>query len=80
MKIDNNRYDNNIIIVSIITQIINKYPMLRFQQILQSIGVTNAEGEDLFYEESSTTLNKILKSQLGSNIFNDGINKFLQSE
>lgn len=49
---------NNLKILAILTRIIEKYPYLRFQQIL-SITNLYEPNIDKFYEESSVTLKKL---------------------
>lgn len=50
------RLENNIKLLDIIKSEAYKYPDMRFHQLLWAMGVTT--GEDQFYEESSTTLER----------------------
>lgn len=67
-----NRYDSNKAIIKIISLIVEKFPDWRFHQILQNIEIIGRLGEDLFYEESIETLERILNNCL--------INSILQNE
>lgn len=53
-----NRYQSNVVILNMLTDMVQKYPDWRFNQLLQNCGVT-ISGEDLFYEESATTLERM---------------------
>ena len=53
-----NRYQSNTVILNILTDMAQKYPDWRFNQLLQNCGVT-ISGEDLFYEESVATLERM---------------------
>lgn len=66
-----NRYDANLKIVSIINDLVSKHPDWRFQQILQNVDISSRDGEDLFYEESVDTLNKILKNPIVNSVIFD---------
>lgn len=50
------RYESNQRIVEILSELVEKFPQWRFQQILQNVDITSRNGEDLFYEESYDTL------------------------
>jgi hypothetical protein len=52
------RYQSNVVILNMLTAMVQKYPDWRFNQLLQNCGVT-ISGEDLFYEESATTLERM---------------------
>lgn len=50
------RYESNQRIVEILSELVEKFPQWKFQQILQNVDITSRNGEDLFYEESYDTL------------------------
>lgn len=50
------RYESNQRIVEILSELVEKFPQWRFQQILQNADIVSGNGEDLFYEESYDTL------------------------
>ena len=50
------RYESNQRIVEILSELVEKFPQWRFQQILQNADIVSRNGEDLFYEESYDTL------------------------
>ena len=54
------RQSSNLEILKILNIIVERFPQLRFTQILTNLGLD----KDLFYEESVDTLNNI-KKQLG---------------
>lgn len=62
------RYDSNKAIIRIISLINDKFPDWRFHQILQNIEVIGRLGEDLFYEESIETLERMLNNCLVDSI------------
>lgn len=66
------RYDSNKAIIEIISLVAEKFPDWRFHQILQNIEIIGRLGEDLFYEESIETLERMLNNCL--------INSILQKE
>ena len=66
------RYDSNKAIIKIISLVAEKFPDWRFHQILQNIEIIGRLGEDLFYEESIETLERMLNNCL--------INSILQKE
>lgn len=66
------RYDSNKAIIEIISLVVEKFPDWRFHQILQNIEIIGRLGEDLFYEESIETLERMLNNCL--------INSILQKE
>ena len=50
------RYESDQRIVEILSELVEKFPQWRFQQILQNVDIASRNGEDLFYEESYDTL------------------------
>lgn len=54
-----NRQYNNVLILSQITDYIDKHPDVRFIQALWNLGIIDKN--DNFYEESECTLNKMKK-------------------
>ena len=66
------RYNSNKAIIEIISLVAEKFPDWRFHQILQNIEIIGRLGEDLFYEESIETLERMLNNCL--------INSILQKE
>ena len=56
-----NRQENNKEIIKYISNIVDKFPDLRFNQILWNLGlcIHDSSGTDLFYEEPSKTLERI---------------------
>lgn len=50
------RYESNQRIVEILSELVEKFPQWRFQQILQNVDIASRNGEDMFYEESYDTL------------------------
>lgn len=50
------RYESNQKIVEILSELVERFPQWRFQQILQNVDIASRNGEDLFYEESYDTL------------------------
>ena len=67
MSTINTRKAANRVILFIIDNIIELCPDLRFNQLLLNIGATKPE--DLFYEESKATLERILQDNLTSRYF-----------
>lgn len=64
-----NRQECNIKILEFLKQDIYTYPDLRFFQLLANIGIVEYDSKtntikDKFYEESSETLKKVVKSEL----------------
>ena len=70
-----NRYQYNIAIINKLTELVNKYPDLRFNQILMDCGILDCEGsvhlstgtsfiKDPFYEESEITWKRMLKNRM----------------
>lgn len=53
------RQEANRTILNLISEAVEKNPDLRFHQLLQSLGV-ETPGIDLFYEESSKTLENLV--------------------
>lgn len=60
--LDYNREFYNTQIIHILKQLIDKYPQLRFHQLLQICDIE--EIKDLFYEESSETYRKLIASKI----------------
>lgn len=58
------RYQYNCAIISKLSQLVEKYPELRFIQLLQAIGIVDADGRDRFYEESIDTWKGIVENKL----------------
>ena len=56
------RYESNQRIVEILSELVEKFPQWRFQQILQNVDVASRNGEDLFYEESYDTLTTLINN------------------
>ena len=57
-----NRQFYNKQIINILKNVVEAYPQLRWHQILQDCGIE--EIQDLFYEESSKTYNKLRDSKI----------------
>ena len=55
-----NRQEYNFKILDIIKAKAQEFPNMRFHQLLWLLDISN--GEDQFYEESETTLNRINKT------------------
>lgn len=55
------RYNDNIKILDILRNHIEKHKDIRFEQLLYILNLVPKKDEDLFYEEPNITLNKILK-------------------
>lgn len=56
------RKEANIQILSELSKLVEKYPDMRFIQLLEAIGISNPMergGKDIYYEESSYTLEYI---------------------
>ena len=58
----------NRVILLIIDNVIEMCPDWRFNQLLQNINITKRD-EDLFYEESKTTLEHVLQDKLVNKYF-----------
>lgn len=56
------RYESNQRIVEILSELVEKFPQWRFQQILQNVDIASRDGEDLFYEESYDTLTTLINN------------------
>lgn len=56
------RYESNQRIVEILSELVEKFPQWRFQQILQNVDIAPRDGEDLFYEESYDTLTTLINN------------------
>ena len=56
------RYESNQRIVEILSELVEKFPQWRFQQILQNVDIASRNGEDLFYEESYDTLTTLINN------------------
>lgn len=62
------RKEANIQILNELTNLIEKYPDMRFIQLLEAVGISDPMergGKDIFYEESSYTL-KYIKERIKS--------------
>ena len=70
-----NRYQYNIAIINKLTELVNKYPELRFNQLLMDCGVIDSKElvslstgssyiKDPFYEESENTWKRMLKNRM----------------
>ena len=60
--LDYDRQFYNKQIINILKNVVEAYPQLRWHQILQDCGIE--EIQDLFYEESSKTYNKLRDSKI----------------
>ena len=60
--LDYDRQFYNKQIINILKNVVEAYPQLRWHQILQDCGIE--EIQDLFYEESSKTYNKLKDSKI----------------
>ena len=58
------RYESNQRIVEILSELVEKFPQWRFQQILQNVDVASRNGEDLFYEENYDTLTALTNNTI----------------
>ena len=67
MSVVNTRETTNRVILLIIGTIIELYPDWRFNQLLLNIGATKPE--DLFYEESKATLERVLQDEVVNRYF-----------
>lgn len=56
------RYESNQRIVEILSELVERFPQWRFQQILQNVDIASRDGEDLFYEESYDTLTTLINN------------------
>lgn len=65
------RYESNQRIVEILSELVEKFPQWRFQQILQNVDVASRNGEDLFYEESYDTLTALINNPTVSAVLSD---------
>ena len=68
MSAVNTRKAANRVILLIIDHVIEMCPDWRFNQLLQNINITKRD-EDLFYEESKTTLEHVLQDKLVNKYF-----------
>lgn len=55
------RYNDNIKILDILRNHIEKHKDIRFEQLLYILNIIPKKDEDLYYEEPNITLNKIYK-------------------
>lgn len=67
MSAVNTRKAANRVILLIIDNVIEMCPDLRFNQLLLNIGATKPE--DLFYEESKATLERVLQDEVVNRYF-----------
>lgn len=58
------RYESNQKIIDILSELVEKFPQWRFQQILQNVDIASRNGEDLFYEESVDTLTTLTNNTI----------------
>lgn len=58
------RYESNQRIIDILSELVEKFPQWRFQQILQNVDIASRNGEDLFYEESVDTLTTLTNNTI----------------
>lgn len=58
------RQESNYKILLILSKIVEEFPDLRFQQILQNIDLTSNDKKDLYYEESVDTLKTIMNNEI----------------
>lgn len=65
------RYESNQRIVEILSELVEKFPQWRFQQILQNVDIASRNGEDLFYEESYDTLTTLINNPTVSAVLSD---------
>ena len=68
------RYESNQRIVEILSELVEKFPQWRFQQILQNVDVASRNGEDLFYEESYDTLTTMTNNAIVGSILSHTTN------
>ena len=50
------RLSANRAILARLSEVVERFPDWRFQQILQNVGISSSSGEDKWYEESAVTL------------------------
>lgn len=58
------RQESNYKILLILSKIVEEFPDLRFQQILQNIDLASNDKKDLYYEESVDTLKTIMNNEI----------------
>jgi hypothetical protein len=58
------RYHYNRVILDKLAELVEKYPDLRFIQLLHGIGIVDADGRDRFAEESVDTWEGIVKNKM----------------
>lgn len=58
------RYESNQRIVEILSELVEKFPQWRFQQILQNVDIAVQEWRDMFYEESYDTLTTLTNNTI----------------
>ena len=68
------RYESNQRIVEILSELVEKFPQWRFQQILQNVDIASRSGEDLFYEESYDTLTTMTNNAIVGSILSHTAN------
>ena len=71
-----NRQENNFAILSILTKMVIQQPGIRFFQLLYNLGIK--EVEPLHSEESSTTLDRLLREGMESVSNSHNIDTFKQ--
>ena len=68
------RYESNQRIVEILSELVEKFPQWRVQQILQNASITSNDEEDLFYEESYDTLTTMTNNAIVGSILSHTTN------
>lgn len=68
------RYESNQRIVEILSELVERFPQWRFQQILQNVDIASRNGEDLFYEESYDTLTTMTNNAIVGSILSHTAN------
>lgn len=58
------RYESNQRIVEILSELVERFPQWRFQQILRNVDIVPSDRDDLFYEESYDTLTMLTNNTI----------------